>query len=151
MGRRIANRTDRATSSVVNAHTTASVTPLAGVSAALPNAVKTLASGALTANTLKSLISITGPGRMEYLACYTADATSRTMRIKVTVDGVSAVDVTSGATTDSGGGLYIVGGIATTSWQRQVIVWNSTLNVQIATSVASETDKLSIAYTYTLE
>lgn len=150
MGRRLGSST-RSTTSVVNAHTTASVAPIANASANYkPINAKTLASGALTQDTLKSLISITGPGRLSFLNCYTADTTSRTIRVKVVVDGVTAVDVTSAATTTSGAGIIVCG--CDSEGAGPEIVWNSSLDVSIASSVVGgETDKLSIDYMYVLE
>lgn len=45
-------------------------------------------SGALTANTFATVLSATGQGEVPLLSCYTKDSTSRTLRLRVTVDGV---------------------------------------------------------------
>lgn len=126
-----------------------------GVQAHQPRS-KSATSGAMTANTLKTVVSVSGSaGIMDYFAVKTADTTSRTLRVKVTVDGFVVFDFTSSATTTasdltsiissftdhSGIGLE-AGGIRLT--------WNNTLLIEAASSV-TETDKFTYYYRYNLE
>lgn len=120
---------------------------------------KTTLSGALTANTLATILNITGTaGQMPALAVATNDATSRTIRVKVTVDGTSVYDFTSAATTTSGNGVSIVGfntnlllsGGSTQMTASAPIKFRSSLKIEIASSL-SETDKLTAYYKYNTE
>src|SRR5574340_415716 len=79
-----------------------------GVSIASINAYfaeKEILSGALTANTLKTLLSISGAGALKMLTVYTKDATARTLRLKITIDGVVVFDATSNSITAANSGL----------------------------------------------
>ena len=114
------------------------------------NMAKETLSGALTANTLATILSVTGSGEVPFLTGYTKDTTSRTVRLKVVIDGQTpaAFDATSAATTISGAGMVVVGEIAATGFpvaSALPLRFNSSLLVQIASSV-SETDKVAIGY-----
>ena len=109
---------------------------------------KGIPSGALTAGTLKTVLSITGPGAVNYLAINKIDATSRTVRLKVTIDGIAVFDVTSAANTTANNGLIAVGSVVDTTWlQLGEVTFNASLLVEIASSL-SETDKLNIFTIY---
>jgi hypothetical protein len=70
------------------------------------NAVSTVIT--YTAGTLKTILSLTGSGAIYSLTARMADGTSRTMRIKITIDGTVAFDSTSGSPTAVNyGGLII--------------------------------------------
>jgi hypothetical protein len=80
----------------------ASQFPLSGVATSL--------SGALTANTLATVLNITGAGVLNMLGISTVDSTSRKLRMKLTLDGIVVFDSTSGALAGANLGFYCVGG-----------------------------------------
>jgi hypothetical protein len=134
-------------SSIVNSFSTAGVTPVASANTA-SSVCKTALSGACTANTLKTALSISGRGRLNAVALYTNDTTSRTLRIRITLDGVVAFDPgASGATTTSGAGIVAVGQFNGSTVAYQPVNFNASCLVEIATSV-TETDKMTAAYAY---
>lgn len=153
MGRKIAPQKWAATKTIVNAISTAGWATSA-VNIAGTDAAKTVASGSLTANTLAAVLSISGPGVMPILAATTADATARTIRIQVIVDGSTPFDYTSAsvAATSRGG---VVAGNMSSNGASQVLIdgepirWNSSLVVKIASSL-TETDKINVHYRYHL-
>ena len=123
-------------------------TSAGGVVQSVPTATKSILSGALTAATLKTLLTITGAGAIKFLGVATVDATSRTVRLKVTIDGVVVYDATSSAITSSSLGLIAIGSIIDAYIpQLDNVAFNSTLLVEVASSL-SETDKLSLRTVY---
>lgn len=143
-----ANNTTR---QIVNADATAGFTPFNGdIDATAPWRSKEVLSGALTANTLATVLSLTGPGEVPLLTSYTKDATARTVRTVVIVDGVTVFDFTSasigvakrgaivaGELASGGGGFYVT--------QGNPIRFSVSLVVQQASNL-TETDKLALAY-----
>lgn len=117
---------------------------------------KTANSGALTAATLATMLNITGSaGRMPVLGVRTLDATARTLRIKVTIDGSTvAFDNTSASISTSGYGMHCAGGTygsaGVTLSDGEPIRWKTSCKVEIASSL-TETDKFQIGYKYFLE
>ena len=114
-----------------------------------PPAEKSSLSGALTANTLATVLSISGVGgTLNLVATMNLDNTSRTIRIKITLDGVSVFDATSSAITTQTQGLIAVGYLSDvgTPFPNPVPFKNSCL-VQIASSI-TETDLTRIYYSY---
>lgn len=120
-----------------------SVQIAAGATAAL--------SGSMTAATLKTALSITGRGRINWAALYSNDATARTLRMKITVDGSVIRDHTSASISaaNSGfvglGGGYFGGGANGLFYQP--VRFGESLLIEIASSV-TETDKATFAYAY---
>lgn len=100
-------------------------------------------SGSLTADTLKTMVSHTGRGRVNALVIYAKDNTSRTLRCKLTVDGVVVFDATSNAVASPGFGMIVIGGAITNSVEFQPIDYQESLLVEIASSL-TETDKVAI-------
>ena len=145
----------RATTSIVNSQSTSPCTARFTNSGSGINVISAL-SGALTAATAKTMLNITGSaGEMAWLALYSADATSRTVRIRVTVDGVTspyAFDSITSAFTNTDYGIIAVGNTTSTSISTLSLnlKWRSSLLVEIYSSL-TETDKLTLAYNYALE
>jgi hypothetical protein len=98
----------------------------------------TSTSGALTSNTLATVLSVSGRGKLNFLTAYTNDVTSRTLRLKITVDGNVISDKTSSTISASNSGLVPVGVWNATSavamfqpikfYQSLLIEWASSLN-----------------------
>jgi hypothetical protein len=137
------------TTSIVNAYSSGGVqsgiTVLGSVG---NNATEVVPSGELTANVLATALSVTGGGEVPFLTVGTKDTTSRTVRAKVTVDGVVVFDATSSAVTILGSGMAVVGyngGAGIYVQAPAPIRFNSSLLVEIASS-RTETGKVSISY-----
>jgi len=111
------------------------------------NCAREVLSGALTAATLKDVVSITGPGQIDYLAAYAKNTTSRTVRLVVILDGTTVFDATSSAVTANGSGLLAVGQvIAGSGTQRSApIRFNASGLIRLASSL-TETDNVAVGY-----
>lgn len=59
--------------------------------------IKSTVSGSLTANTLSTVLNLSGRGVLSFLACASTNAGSRSHRFKVTLDGIVIFDGTSTA------------------------------------------------------
>jgi len=113
-------------------------------------------SGALTANTLKTMLNITsGAGVVRFLGLRSEDAgVSHSLRIKVTIDGVVVFDATTAASNYAvGAGVPVVGSLR---WNATYSIsdlafgqleYDTSFKVEIASS-NSETDKLALLYNY---
>lgn len=106
---------------------------------------KAVTSGALTANTLASQFTVTGAGEMASLTVCSADATSRTIRLQVIVDGVTVFDATSAAIAAGGGGIAAAG-LLNSIYCGAPIRFNTSLTVNACSSI-TETGKLVTNYT----
>jgi hypothetical protein len=110
---------------------------------------KTTLSGAMTAATLKTALSLTGQGTVSYIALRANDATSRTVRLKITIDGVvvfdpgvSAANITAGRGITAIGATTADGASLQTGIVLQPIYYNNSFLVEIASSL-TETDSLT--------
>ncbi len=115
---------------------------------------KTALCGALTADILSPVLSISGSGGVvSWLSVLSMDTTIRTMRVKVTVDGIVVFDATTGSLTNVAQGLQVIGGGRSASYTSNndiPVVFNNTLLVEVASSI-TETDKFKIGYRYQLK
>jgi hypothetical protein len=114
--------------------------------------VSNLASGALTAATLATVLNISGRGTLNFCAAKSADTTSRTIRLQVTIDGRVIFNSTSAAIAATGNGIIAAGNIPNQSGGNQGVVFqpipfNTSCLVQIASSL-SETDKITTMVNY---
>lgn len=136
-----------ATTSVVNAHSSGGTTSGIQIAATAANGMKSVLSGALTSGALATVLSVTGAGAVPALTAYTADATARTVRLKVTVDGVVVFDATSSSITTASHGIFAAGfvGGSNTFQQGEPIQFSASLTVEVASSL-TETDKISVGY-----
>lgn len=117
-----------------------------------PSQVAFGTTGALTANTLTTALNLTGQGAISLLGCSGVDATSRTHRLKVTLDGTVIYDATSSAFLAAGSALMAIGAFipnASTfaSPLYEPLTFNTSLLVEYASSV-SETAKSLVFYRY---
>ena len=104
-----ANNTTR---QIVNSNAIAGFTPFNGdIDAASTVLGKEVLSGALTENTLATVLSLTGPGEVPLLTSYTKDGTARTVRTVVIVDGVTVFDFTSASISTTKRGAIVAGGV----------------------------------------
>jgi len=101
--------------------------------------VLTTLSGALTANVYKELYSYTGAGRVGLLQVATTDTTSRTVGLKVVIDGTTFYDEVSAATTTSSAGCPLIGSGG--GYDTQPFYKSISISVK---SSLSETDKLKL-------
>mgnify|MGYP003649767547 CR=1 FL=1 len=114
---------------------------------------KEYASGALTANTLSTVLSVSGGGQINLLGVYTTDATNRSIRVKITLDGAVVFDATSAAITSANTGVVPIGGAQYTSAASltlaflQPIQFSQSLLVEIASNL-TETNKLTSVINY---
>ena len=118
-----------------------------------PPNIKAYSSGALTADTYKELISVTGGGVVQCAMCRTMDTTSRTVGLKIVIDGVTVFDAVSSAITASNKGLIAIGGGGPESTYSVPLhaepqPFFSSLSISIKSSV-SETDKVELLCNYT--
>lgn len=145
-----ANNTTR---QIVNADAIAGFTPFNGdIDAAAAGRSKEVLSGALTENTLATVLSLTGPGEVPLLTSYTKDGTARTVRTVVIVDGVTVFDFTSASIGVAKRGAIVAGqlvgvpgGATYYVTQGNPIRFSVSLVVQQA-SDRTETDKIALAY-----
>lgn len=136
--------TIQATKNLYNACSSAGYTTIGSMQSI--TIAKTATSGTLTANTLVDLINESGSaGYLSQLSIYNNDATSRTLRIVVTVDGTSIYDVTSAATTTANAGAVLAGSVSSTNPQAlPPIYYTNSIRVQYASN-QNETGKFTIS------
>lgn len=111
-------------------------------------------SGACTANTLKTILSVTGQGAISALNFRCTDATSRSTRCQITIDGVVVFNETTAAVTSSGALASVLGGVAIGNGfgiltHGPALFFDSSLLIEYASSL-SETDKVQIQYQHYL-
>ena len=112
-----------------------------------------LLSGALTATVYKELVSLSTPGILRLCGIVSEYATSRTLGLKVIIDGVVVFDEVSSAITTAREGFFAVGN---TYFRNQTSTpaataefesfgFNSSLSILVKSSI-TETDKVSLQY-----
>ena len=106
-----------------------------------------LGSGSTTAGVLKTIFSATGGGVIHGLVVATSNATSRTVRARLTLDGVVVFDSTSAAIAAASTGAQIIGGHNSGNGLFSVssAVFASTAVFEIASSL-TETDGIQTHY-----
>lgn len=135
----------RSTGSIVNYFSAGGVSAN-DVNASQSTNAREVLSGALTAATLTTVLSITGAGSLAYLSAYTKDTTTRTVRLVVIADGVTVFDATTNSIAVALRGLIAAGCIPSTATPGGAAVYFSqSCSVRVASSL-SETDKVAIAY-----
>lgn len=136
------------TTAIVNRYSSGGVVSAVAVGVQESNNAREVLSGALTAATLATALSVSGSGEVPWLSVYTKDATNRTVRVRVSVDGAVIFDATSASTTTPGTGMIVVGQVSAASYTVAGAVplrFNTSLMVEIASSL-TETDKVAIGY-----
>ena len=111
----------------------------------VPNATK-LFSGALTADTYLELVSLSTPWWLRVCGVFRVDGTSRTVGLKIIIDGTTVIDAVDAAIGSSERGWYAIGGgINITMMALEGIRFNASLSLQIKSSI-TETDKIALKY-----
>lgn len=103
-------------------------------------------SGALTANTYKEILSVTGRGVFYSLYAISMDTTSRTIGLKIVIDEVTVFDAVSGTLTSASNG------IAAGGYSNNIVIpiyFNKSLVASVKSSL-SETDKVGLGHIYHL-
>lgn len=117
---------------------------------ARPANIEAVDSGACTAATLKTVLSVTGRGALTYLDVGVKDTTSRTSRLCVTIDDTVVYDETNSAASIAkivvahGSMTDVLGG---QGLEGVPLLFDSSLLIEYASSL-TETDKASIGYIY---
>ncbi len=139
--------TQSATKFIYNAFTAAGW--VADNSLTVPIMARSSLSGALTANALVDLLNESGSaGQIDQLSIFTNDATSRTIRIVITVDGTPILDATSATiSTTNTGGFWAGVRTGSTSGQLPPIKYTNSIRLQYASSL-TETGKFTTALAY---
>lgn len=133
----------QATKNLYNACSTAGYTAITTIGQIQSSSVS--ASGALTANTLADLINESGSaGYLSQLSIFANDATSRTLRIVITVDGTVIYDKTSAAITAVSSGAVLAGSAQNSFAPLPPIYYTNSIRVQYASSL-TETGKFTIS------
>jgi len=139
--------------SIVNAFSSGGTyTQLSNINAgAIPSAVPSFLSGAVTANTLKTALSIIGRGAISLLGLTTKDTTSRSIRLKLTLDGVVVFDSTYTAVNAADSTMYAVGlclsGGTPALVNEMPLFFDSSCLAEFSSSI-TETDKQALTYIY---
>lgn len=115
-----------------------------------PANIEAVDSGACTAATLKTVLSVTGRGALTYLDVGVKDTTSRTSRLRITIDGTVAYDETNSAAAQAR--IVVAHGSITDSYGGQgldgvPLLFDASLLIEYASSL-TETDNASIGYIY---
>ena len=142
----------RRISRIINRYSSGGYVPDANLSVA-PNA-KTYASSSVAANELQTMLRITGRGVLNFVSAYTGNTTSRTVRIKVTIDGVVIFDATSAAVTSVSYGMVAVGSYPSNSVPAltfQPIRFYGSCVVEIASSVLNDSTYITTAINYEVD
>jgi hypothetical protein len=110
---------------------------------------KDVVTGVLIANTLSTVLSITGSGVVNFLTAQSVDTTARTHRLKITIDGVVVSDNTSASVAAVNKGIAAIGLIGLSAGGPVIdqIPFNSSFLAEYASSV-TETGKTIISYVY---
>ena len=112
-----------------------------------PTRAATVLSGAMTASTLKTVLSISGRGAIGFLAFRQEDSTARTMRIRITLDGTVIFDSSAASAAAANQGQTVIGEISGSNILETLMTFDAQLLIE-ASSSATETDKMRFAYAY---
>ena len=103
-----------------------------------------IASGALSAGVLKTVLSVAGAGAVQLLYARVVDTTSRTLRLRVTIDGTYVFDATTATLTSNNAGMTAIGYLPASGSEIVTfdsVTFNTSIVVEVASSL-SETDKI---------
>lgn len=125
---------------IVNGFSAGGTSTTSVAASAAQATVEVQAAGAYSATpgTLQTLLAHTGRGRINLLTVYAKNATARTLRLKLTIDGVAIFDATSNSVSASATGMVVVGVYGSAVNEFQPIDYNESLLIEVASSVASD-------------
>jgi len=134
---------------LVNAYSTTGFTVQASRpdSQATNTGAKIVASGSLSAGVLTTILNVSASGVISFLAAWTTDETTKTIRVQLTIDDVVVFDSTSANTGVTLTGLTVLGANTSGGIGYEPIVFKKSCVVKIANS-NPETDKIGIGYKY---
>jgi len=135
-----------ATTFIYNAFTAAGWTP--DNSLTVPTMARSSISGSLTANNLVDLLNESGSaGQIDQLSIFSNDATARTLRIVITVDGTVILDATSASFSSISTGGFWAGVRGSTAGQLPPIKYTNSIRIQYASN-QNETGKFTLGLAY---
>lgn len=116
------------------------------------NDVRQTLSGALTANTYKTIVSVTGQGILKFCAVASVDTTSRTQSIRLTIDGVVVCEKSVASVNALNKGIVAVGGVVDSASVARFdrLAFNTSLLVEVKSNT-TETDKLYTLTNYEVQ
>lgn len=133
----------RQIATIVNAHSAGSTQQ--NIDNTSPGKIYT--SSSVAANALQTMLSIAdGRGMLNFVAAYVTETSSRTVRVKITIDSVVVFDATSSAITTSGYGIVPVGHFSAGAIPNvtfQPIRFNKSCLVQIASSLGTDSTNIT--------
>ena len=138
---------EKVTTSIVNRYSAGSLSDALAIAA--NTGAKEILSGALTADTFATALSISGAGWIDLLYIYTKDATARTIGLKLTLDGTIVFNAVSNAISAGATGMMVVGhrgyDSAAAYWieKGNQVYFSTSCLVEIKSSLL-ETDKIAI-------
>lgn len=137
---------------IVNYYSSGGVVSTNALAATETNNCKAISTsaGSVAGGTLKNALSLTGRGRLNLLSAVSVDATARTIRCQVIIDGVTIFDATTSSVSSIGYGMCAVGAMSGSTPIAQVfqpIDFNTSCLVKVASSV-TEADKINLAANY---
>lgn len=119
------------------------------------NDVRQTLSGALTANTYKTILSVTGQGILKFCAVASFDTTPRTQSLRITIDGVVVCEKSVASISSSNKGIVGVGGLGTALLDAALLRFdscrfNASLLVEVKSNI-TETDKIYTLTNYEVQ
>ena len=106
--------------------------------------IKGILSGALTADTYKEILAISGSGVIDICFAISKDATSRVISLKVVIDGITAFDAASASFAQTNCGIIAIGVTGDGALiVPEPMVFNESLSISVKSSL-SETDKVAL-------
>lgn len=141
---------DGPVTAIVNYYSAGGVNSGQDLSNGIASNTRETLSGALTAATLLTLHNLTGRGRLNELTLYTKDATARTVRLQLTIDGLVVFDATSSSIATPGYGIVALGGGIVSAqglMAFQPVLWNTSCVIKVASSL-TETNKIATGINY---
>ena len=138
----------RAPTSIINSTSTAGSPQVVVGLPADEQGLKSSASGILTADVLSTVLNLTGSGVFTFVSCQSVDATARTHRFKLTIDGVVVYDSETASTGSTGKGIILIGTLASAAYPGLSLVpFNTSFKLEYASDL-TETDKTRYHYQY---
>lgn len=140
---------------IINGHSSGGASGYISYQAQGFGALKAVLSGSTTANVLKTALNVTGAsGRIFFCGVSSENAAARTLRLKLTIDGVVVFDATSNSVSEAGRAVIAVGAANSIYASNGYLSlgdfpFSQSFKIEIASSL-TETDGMSAVYSYCL-